>query len=290
VQAATRIDQNGAEPKDQTARRQRGVNVIDQPDGTAKLSGRLTPHAAAALRAVLGPLSAPAPAQDDTRDERTAAQRRHDALADACTRLLRSGTLPDSGGAATTLLITIDYRDLLARYWNSTSSSTTADNETGSGYGLTSYGSLIPVAELLRRASDAQIIPVVLNDTGGIMAYGRSRRLASPAQRRALTARDGGCTRPGCTIPADWCEVNHVERWEHGGRTDIATMALVCPHDHDNLEHGASIVMINEIPHWIEPEYLDPTQTPRRNTAHHLPRILSGGLDGAADRAQDSDQ
>ncbi|HEU5008689.1 MAG TPA: DUF222 domain-containing protein, partial [Jatrophihabitantaceae bacterium] len=120
----------------------------------------------------------------------------------------------------------------------------------GGGYGVTSYGTLIPVDELLRRASDAKIIPVVLNDSGGVMAYGRSRRLASPAQRRALAARDGGCVRPGCTVPADWCEVNHVDRWEHGGTTDIDSLALVCTHNHDDLERGASIVMINGRAHW----------------------------------------
>ncbi|HEU5007367.1 MAG TPA: DUF222 domain-containing protein, partial [Jatrophihabitantaceae bacterium] len=118
VQAEARLNQDGTEPKEQVQRRLRGLNVIDQPDGTAKLSGRLTPFAAAALRAVLGPLSTPAPAEDGARDERTAAQRRHDGLAEACSRLLRSGTLPDSGGAATTILVTIDYRDLLQRYWN----------------------------------------------------------------------------------------------------------------------------------------------------------------------------
>jgi hypothetical protein len=293
VQAAARLDQDGTEPAEVIRQRQRSLHLVDQADGTAKLSGRLTPHAAAALRAVLGPLSAPAPADDGTRDDRTAAQRRHDGLADACTRLLRSGTLPDSGGADTTILVTIDYRDLLHRYWNSTSAqaqdaradSNSATDTSGStaaggantstGYGVTSYGTLIPVAELLRRAADARIIPVVLNDSGGVMAYGRSRRLASPAQRRALAARDGGCVRPGCTVPADWCEVNHVQRWEHGGTTDITNMALVCPHDHADLDRGASITMINAVPHWIEPAYLDPTQTPRLNTAHHLPRILT---------------
>jgi hypothetical protein len=300
VKAEARLNQDGAEPAGQTQRRQRGLHVIDRPDGTAKLSGRLTPFAAAALRAVLGPLSAPAPAEDGTRDERTAAQRRHDGLAEACTRLLRSGTLPDSGGAETTILVTIDYRDLLQRYWNTTGSSNAdssdADSTTartantsaasggppanegvagGGGYGVTSYGTLIPVDELLRRASGAKIIPVVLNDSGGVMSYGRSRRLASPAQRRALAARDGGCVRPGCTMPADWCETNHVQRWEHGGGTDIGTMALVCPRDHDDLERGARIVMINGRAHWIEPAYMDPSQTPRLNTAHHLPRGLT---------------
>ena len=239
--------------------------MIDLPDGWAKLTGRLAPHAAAALRAVLGPLSAPAPADDGTRDERNAAQRRHDGLAEACTRLLTSGTLPDSGGTATTVLVTIDYQDLLRR----------------TGHATTSYGTLIPVAELLRRAADAAIIPIVLNDTGGVMAYGRTRLLASPAQRRALAARDRGCVRPGCTIPADWCEVHHAPPWQDGGRTDLDTMALVCPHDHDDLDRGAAIHMINGVPHWVDPPYLDPRQTPRRNTAHHIPRIFTGdGLRG----------
>jgi hypothetical protein len=55
-------------------------------------------------------------------------------------------------------------------------------------------------------------------------------------------------------------------------------MALVCPHDHHDLDHGAHIVMINGIPHWTEPAWLDPTQTPRRNTAHHIPRLLTGHI------------
>jgi hypothetical protein len=312
VQAAAHLDPDGSKPCEEAKRRDRGLSLIDQPDGWAKLSGRLTPHAAAALRAVLGPLAAPAPTTgsdgESIRDERTPAQRRHDALAEACTRLLRTGTLPDTGGAATTILVTIDYRDLLHRYWQHTRSGRgtgTADYGDGlgtdgcgadrfgfggangfagasDGHAVTSYGTLIPVDELLRRAGDAHLIPVVLNDTGGVMAYGRDRRLASPGQRRALAARDGGCVRPGCTIPADWCEVHHLIPWQHGGRTDLDELALVCPHDHDELDRGATLTMINGTPHWTEPPHLDPQQTPRRNTAHHIPRILTHLTEAAA--------
>ena len=81
--------------------------------------------------------------------------------------------------------------------------------------------------------------------------------------------------RPGCTVPADWCEVHHLIPWQHGGGTDIANLALLCPHDHDQLDHGATLTMINGTPHWTEPSYLDPHQTPRRNTAHHLPRVFT---------------
>jgi hypothetical protein len=267
VQAAARLDPNGTEPADR-AHRERSLALIDRPDGTAKLTGLLTAHAASALRAVLGPLSAPVPAEGDTRDERTATQRRHDGLADACMRLLRAGILPDSGGAATTILATVDYRDLLHRYWTAT-----GQPVTNSGYATTSYGTLLAVDELLRRAGDAAIIPVVLTDTGGVMAYGRTRRLASPAQRRALTARDQGCVRPGCTIPADWCEVHHLTPWQHHGPTNIDNLALICPQHHQQLDHDATLTMINGVPHWTEPAYLDPQQTPRRNTAHHMPRF-----------------
>ncbi|HEU5008898.1 MAG TPA: HNH endonuclease signature motif containing protein, partial [Jatrophihabitantaceae bacterium] len=87
-----------------------------------------------------------------------------------------------------------------------------------------------------------------------------------------------------------WCEVNHVDRWEHGGTTDIDSLALVCTHNHDDLERGASIVMINGRAHWIEPAWIDPSQTPRLNTAHHLPRIFTADLGAAREGKQDSEQ
>jgi hypothetical protein len=34
--------------------------------------------------------------------------------------------------------------------------------------------------------------------------------------------------------------------------------------------------MINGHPHWIPPTWLDPTQTPRRNTAHHVDLTFDG--------------
>jgi hypothetical protein len=72
---------------------------------------------------------------------------------------------------------------------------------------------------------------VVLNDAGGILAYGRARRLASPAQRLALIARDQGCTFPRCRETAARSEVHHITDWVKGGQTNIDTLALACGHD-----------------------------------------------------------
>jgi len=71
-------------------------------------------------------------------------------------------------------------------------------------------------------------LPAVLDDAGGILAYGRSRRLASAGQRKALFARDRGCTFPGCTRTAAQSEIHHTTDWARGGHTNLNTMAIAC--------------------------------------------------------------
>ena len=58
------------------------------------------------------------------------------------------------------------------------------------------------------------------------LAVGRTARTATPAQRRALAARDKGCIIPGCGIPAEACQTHHVTDWAAGGDTDLPNLAL----------------------------------------------------------------
>src|SRR5690625_3413286 len=56
--------------------------------------------------------------------------------------------------------------------------------------------------DLLRRlATCGGLYRVLFSPDGEIINHGRERRLFTPAQRRALIARDKGCTWPGCTAP-----------------------------------------------------------------------------------------
>ncbi|HEX2308901.1 MAG TPA: HNH endonuclease signature motif containing protein [Jatrophihabitantaceae bacterium] len=104
-----------------------------------------------------------------------------------------------------------------------------------------------------------------------MLGYGRSRRIATAAQRRALAARDSGCCFPGCDQPPDWCEADHVTPWEQGGKTDLDNLCLLCDHHHDQHQRaGWRITMTNGRPHAIPPPWIDPTQTPIRNTMHDL--------------------
>jgi Domain of unknown function (DUF222)/HNH endonuclease len=86
----------------------RWVRLTPHYQGHARLDGELTPQAAAAVRAVLDALGKPAGPEDD----RTRGQREHDALEEACRRLVAGG-LPDRAGQPTQIMLTMTLRDLL---------------------------------------------------------------------------------------------------------------------------------------------------------------------------------
>ena len=83
-----------------------------------------------------------------------------------------------------------------------------------------------------RLACNARILPAVLGGRSELLDLGRARRLFSPAQRRALALRDGGCRAEGCDIPAAWTEAHHLRPWSRGGRTDLADGVLLCSFHH----------------------------------------------------------
>jgi len=76
--------------------------------GTGRLTGDLTPGCAAALSAVLEALGKRAGPED----LRTATQRRHDALEEACQRLIGSRMLPERGGQPTQAQVHITLSQL----------------------------------------------------------------------------------------------------------------------------------------------------------------------------------
>ncbi len=79
---------------------------------------------------------------------------------------------------------------------------------------------------------DAGVTTLIVDSLGVPFDLGQTVRLATPAQRRALAIRDGGCVFPGCDAPVSWCDAHHVDWYEHGGPTDIANLALLCRRHH----------------------------------------------------------
>ena len=139
-----------------------------------------------------------------------------------------------------------------------------------------------------RRPPDAATTPPGTGEEplfgGAVLALGRTRRLASTAQLRAVIARDRGCIVPGCTLPPSRCDAHHVVWWRHGGPTDVDNLALLCARHHSAVHAGHwRIDMIDGLPWIVAPRWVDPGQIPRRNTlpdADHAARALGQQLRG----------
>jgi hypothetical protein len=211
------------------AHRLNHLEAATLPDGVRRYLLHLCPEHAAVLDAALAALSGPAPTIDpDTgeqvRDERSAGQRRADALIEVVRRAAAAEAAGTSPTATTRLIVTMSLADLLA----------------GVGTTRTREGELLDAGTARRLACDADLIPAVLGTESQILDWGRDKRLFDGPLRAAIVARDHGCTFPGCGRPATWCQAHHVIHWLDGGKTALLNAALLCARHHtivhrDNL-------------------------------------------------------
>ena len=185
-------------------------------DGTTRISGRLADAVADRLRTYLDAYTSPRHRGLGEGDSVPPRRR----LAEAFVAFLENADpdrMPLHGGDATTVLVTIDL--------------TTLQSDLA-GVGLVGPEP-IGAAAVRRLACTAEIIPVVLGGKSEVLDLGRSRRLYTRGQRKAMAVRDQHCRAEGCTVPAAWCEAHHANQpWSKGGRTDLADGALLCSWHH----------------------------------------------------------
>ncbi|REJ06101.1 HNH endonuclease [Microbacterium bovistercoris] len=232
------LDPDGAEPDDEIASRNRGLRFGALRDGVYPVSGGLLPEVYAQWQrlndALLSPRAGAGVCFDDAADpetnpnggidqgdDRTRAQRLHDALATILTVAARGGELPDLGGASPTLVVTV----------------TAADYAAGTGFAHVDGADdgPVPIRVAAQTGCAGGIQRVLFDDRGRIASLGTSGRVFNALQRRAIVARDGGCVVPGCTIPATWCEIHHVQEHAQGGPTHTDNGVLLCWHHHRTL-------------------------------------------------------
>jgi len=248
-QAQAFADPKAWEEREEHQYEARGCSVRDDADGMVTLQARLTPLAAAPVRAVLdaGVKWALQQRRDDPgSDTRTPVQMRADILVDLCQHALDC-TLATSG-VKTTVVVRMNVTDL----------------ETGLGVGeVDGMPQPVSVRALRQAAADAEIIPTVLGGESDVLDWGRSRRLFTQAQRFALVERDGGCA--WCNAPPSWCEAHHIRWWERdAGPTDLNNGVLMCTRCHHRIHRdGWDIEIRNHTVWFIPPRSIDPTRTPR---------------------------
>jgi len=252
------LDPDGPSPEERSLQQtHRRLSLTRLPDSTGLLDGYLSPSCQAIWEAILTPLAAQRPDDALGPDERTLPQRLHDAFEEAGRRLLATGDLPNHAGLPSQLIITMTLTDL----------------ERRAGRATTHHGGTLSIDDALRLATEGNMLPAILNDAGGVLAYGTGHRLATPGLRKATFARDRGCTFPGCARTAAQSEIHHATDWAKGGETNLDNLAIACSyHNKFAPAQGWATIMIDGVPHWQPPAW-HPVQQPQRNYLHH-PELL----------------
>lgn len=206
------------------------INAV--PDGW-HLNGFLGTITGAKLKAIHDVLSAP----KDKDDDRTGAQRRVAALDELCTKLLESG-LPADKGVRPHISVIVE-----------------ADRPAQ----LKGFGSIGPqLLDYLKCGAD---VTGILTDgalpQARVLNVGRSHRLATLKQRRAVIARQRGiCAGPGCRHTH--LEIHHVKPWSENGKTDLDDLIGYCVRCHHLHHRGLLQIKATDVPGAYEVHGRDP--------------------------------
>lgn len=80
---------------------------------------------------------------------------------------------------------------------------------------------------------DSQFYAVVVDKLGVPFDMGRTVRLATSHQRKALAALYGGCAFPGCDCTPQWTDIHHGDDWiAKTGHTNFSRLVPLCRRHH----------------------------------------------------------
>ncbi|MBS1907110.1 MAG: DUF222 domain-containing protein [Actinobacteria bacterium] len=289
-----RLDPDGAEPDDAAAERSRSFWIGKLRHGTHRFGGQALPEVAGLMRRLMDAFNNPAatgapdlgsgagkvsfhpagasedpipdadpgagPEETDGLpapvDSRTPGQRNHDNLAMILQAAAASGGMPDLGGAAPMLVVSV----------------TAADYARGAGRAfIEGTGDDVPLSVARHTACAGGIQRVLFDEHGQIVSIGTTARIFTAVQRRAIVLRDRESVIPGCHVPATWCEIHHVREWADGGPTHTSNGVAVCWHHHRTLDtSGWRIRMRGGVPEIRGPHWWD------LYGAWHRPRTRGG--------------
>ena len=209
-------DSEQARERARLAHEGRRLHVSPLLDGMVRIDGDLDPESGqtviTALRAVQDTW-----ARDGEGDERTAPQRRADALTELCRTWLDSGDRPSVAGERPHVVVTIDLPSLAGG--------------PGRTCELEDVGPITPEAAR-RLACDAGVSRVIVDGASRPLDVGRTTPVVPAGIRKALVVRDRGCRFPGCGRPQSWCDAHHVVHWSDGGPTALDNLVLLCRRHH----------------------------------------------------------
>ena len=242
--AATQPQQDEAVPVAENADLN-DMTVVVTDDGRVAASLDLDALTGEELLTALDPLCRPIPLPDGTPDPRPVGKRRSDALGQLVRAYLSNSRRPASGGVLPHVTLirpqAPGFVDTLG--FTGPISAVTADLIT----------------------CDSTVGVVTVDAAGAPLDVGRTERLFTPAIRKGLVVRDGGCAYPGCGRPVSWCDAHHITPWSEGGSTCIDNGVLLCRLHHTAIHHGGWKVYLGADRH---PWFIPPRKPGEAEPAH----------------------
>ncbi|MGQ0831695.1 MAG: DUF222 domain-containing protein [Microthrixaceae bacterium] len=95
-----------------------------------------------------------------------------------------------------------------------------------------SNGTVVTPGQVLPLLQWADVSRVVFDGPSRVIDVGVRQRLFTGATRTAVETRDMFCQHPGCDIPAERCEIDHIVPYEDGGLTVQANGRCYCRFHH----------------------------------------------------------
>ncbi|MEP6660229.1 MAG: DUF222 domain-containing protein, partial [Acidimicrobiales bacterium] len=211
------VDRAADETHERARHRRRSLKFSTNLDGMVRVDGLFEAETGRIVRHALDNL-----VRIHRLDEtaRTPEQRRADALVELADAY-NAGTVT-GGRERPQILVTVDVEQLAGR---------------AAGRARLDTGETITIDAARRLACDGDIATVLLKGGSEILDFGRTRRVVSNTQYKALVIRDGGCRFPGCDRPPGWTQAHHIVEWPDGGPTDLDNLVLLCLTHHHLIHH-----------------------------------------------------
>lgn len=198
------------------------------------------------------PPADPAPVPDAEEQSRVSAA---DAVVAVAMAALAAGPGDSSGDDRHLVVVHVDA-DILTGAANGAANGATGDatsdttveagtSAVGGGVCRIENGPGLDRLAALRISCDAALVALIDSAVPGEqLRLGRKTRKISPALRRALRFRDGGCRFPGCHRHS-YLQAHHVRHWVDGGATDLGNLVLLCRQHHMAIhDEGFTVAMV----------------------------------------------